>query len=245
MDYKLDENYTVTEDNVLGTKIEHPAFGTIAFSRHHNGGSQSLFGSSVYHHDTIQLAIRHADMTRGLNNDWYYGHNEIVECEMSYAQFVEAITNMNNGTGIPCTLTYTEKDGHLPNCQFIDKYTEFTDEMSSFLEEQTADAEALYDEIKTLFETKKSIGKNDRETILKKLHAIVNGTKGNTQFIFKQFQKQMDKTVEQAKGEIEAFTQNKMLMIAQQSLVENKEQLQNAIQDNVPSVCITAQNQED
>lgn len=51
--------------------------------------------------------------------------------------------------------------------------------------------------------------------------------------------------VEQAKGGIEAFTQNKMFMIAQQSLVENKEQSQNAIQDNVPFVCITAQNQED
>ena len=223
MDYKFDEHYKVEEDQ-LGTRIEHPSFGTIAFSRRAGGEGNALFGSSIYHHDTIHLAIRHADMTRGLNADWYMGRSEIIECEMSYSQFVEAITNMNVGTGIPCTLTYTEKDGHLPQCHYIDKYTEFTDEMSNMLSENNKDA-------KTIFETKKSIGKGDRELILSKIYSIVQGAQNSAEFSLKQFQTQMDKTVQEAKSEIEAFTQNKMFCIAQQALVENRDKISKQLQE--------------
>lgn len=44
-------------------------------------------------------------------------------------------------------------------------------------------------------------------------------------FCAKQFDEQMDKTVSEAKGEIEAFCQNKINTIAQSALVENKDQL--------------------
>ena len=233
MDYKLDENYQVEEDT-LGTKIAHPAFGTIAFARRTGGQSQTLFGSSIYHKDTITLTVRHADMTRGLNQDWYMGHTDIVECEMSYAQFVEAITNINVGTGIPCTLTYTEKDGRLPACKFIDKYTEFTEEMSEYLSEKNKSAEEFYDEVKNLFETKNSIGKADRKNILDKLYSLVHGTQESTKYTLKQFQEQMNKTVHEAKGEIEAFTQNKMFCIAQQALIQNREDITKQLSDTKP-----------
>lgn len=232
MDYKLDENYTVTEDN-MGTKITHPAFGTVAFNRRYGGGSQTLFGSSIYHDNTIALTIRHADVTRNLNNDWYHGTRDIVEVEMSYSQFVEAITNMNSGTGIPCTIRHTEKDGRIPPCHFVDKYTEFQTEMKESLDKTNADAEQLYKEVKELFETKASISKKDRAEILAKLDRIVNGSKSSTIFTLDQFKEQMDKTVQEAKGEIEAFMQNKLLTIAQQSLVEHRDEITQIKHDQI------------
>ena len=45
-------------------------------------------------------------------------------------------------------------------------------------------------------------------------------------FIAKQFNEQMDKTVSEAKGEIEAFCQNKINAIASASLVEHREEFQ-------------------
>lgn len=43
----------------------------------------------------------------------------------------------------------------------------------------------------------------------------------NLDFCVEQFDKQMDKTAIEAKGEIEAFCQNKINSIAQAALVEN------------------------
>ena len=47
----------------------------------------------------------------------------------------------------------------------------------------------------------------------------------NTEFVYSQFNEQMDKTVMEAKGEIEAFCQNKINSIAQSALVENRDEI--------------------
>ena len=60
---------------------------------------------------------------------------------------------------------------------------------------------------------KKTIGKADRAEILSKLDMIIQEIGSNTKFIQKQFHEQMDKTVLEAKAEIEAFTQNKLTSI--------------------------------
>ena len=77
--------------------------------------------------------------------------------------------------------------------------------------------------IKTLLDTKKSIGKGDRAAILRKIHSITNGLSSESNFMFRQFQEQMDKTITQAKGEIEAFAQNRINTIAQQAIAEQKD----------------------
>ena len=48
---------------------------------------------------------------------------------------------------------------------------------------------------------------------------------GNREFIYKQFNEQMDKTTLEAKGEIEAFMQNKVNSIASAALVEHRDEL--------------------
>ena len=45
----------------------------------------------------------------------------------------------------------------------------------------------------------------------------------NTEFVYKQFNEQMDKTVMEAKGEVEAFCQNKINSIAIAAMVGDKE----------------------
>jgi hypothetical protein len=50
-------------------------------------------------------------------------------------------------------------------------------------------------------------------------------TNGNREFIYQQFNEQMDKTTVEAKGEIEAFCQNKINSIANAALVEHKDDL--------------------
>lgn len=100
-DYKVKENE-------INKRKTHPAYGMLSFSRR-TGGKQSLFGSSIEHKDVIAMTLRHGEVDRQLNRDWYHGTEVIAEVEMSYAQFAEAITSMNIGTGVPVTIRFTEK----------------------------------------------------------------------------------------------------------------------------------------
>lgn len=209
---------------LIGERFEHPAYATLQFSRRH-GGNNVLFGSSIKHSDTIAMTLRHADLERGLNNDWIYGNKVIAEAEMSYAQFAEAITSMNMGTGIPVTLRFTEKDGVIPECEFINKRDQFKNEFKNKLDSTMETSKGLIKEVEELFLSKKSLNKKDKEEIINKLIKIYNNISHNAEFVCDQFNEQMDKTVMEAKGEIEAFYQNKLNSIAYAAIAENIEEI--------------------
>lgn len=87
-------------------------------------------------------------------------------------------------------------------------------------------------EVENLFATKKTLNKKDREEILSKINKINMEINSNRDFIYQKFNEQMDKTTVEAKGEIEAFMQNKINSIANAALVERREevlQLENPI----------------
>lgn len=216
-------DYIISED-ALGTSYKHPSFGMLSFNRTH-GGHSNLFGSSIQHNDTIHMVLREGVVTRGLNDDWYVGEDEILEVEMSQSQFAELITSMNVGTGTPCTIKYLRGKGRINEADFINKRQQITNEFKECMNERMSDAKEFYDEVKELFTTKKSIGKCDREMILRRLANVTQGMESSSKFIFDQFQNQIDKTITEAKGEIEAFAQNKINAIAQQALVEQKEDI--------------------
>lgn len=216
-DYKVEETR-------FGTKISHPSYGTLAFSRR-TGGPVSLFGSSIEHRDTIAMRLYHADITRDLHQDWIYGSRVVAEVEMSYSQFAEAITSMNAGTGVPVTIRYTEKDGNIPCCDFVNKRKQFTDEFKAQRKKAMEDSQQIIKDITELFSQKKTLTKADKNDILKKIDRLNMDIGCNMDFIAKQFNEQIDKTIMEAKGEIEAFMQNKVNSIASAALVERRGEL--------------------
>ena len=150
----------------------------------------------------------------------------IAEVEMSYSQFAEAITSMNIGTGVPVTVRWTEKDGKIPPCDFVSKREQFEDEFKTQRKNATRVSEELIQEVTELFNQKGTLKKADKEDILRKLNKLKMDIGINTDFIVNQFNEQMDKTVMEAKGEIEAFYQNKVNTIASAALVEHREEFQ-------------------
>lgn len=219
----MNNDYKV-EETKFGTKTSHPSYGTLAFSRR-TGVVTSLFGSSIEHRDTIAMTLYHADITRGLHQDSIYGSRAIAQVEMSYSQFAEAITSMNMGSGVPVTIRWTEKDGKIPPCDFVSKREQFTDEFKEKRKKATEDAQQLIKDVTELFSQKKALTKADKDAILNKLHHLNMDIGCNMDFIADQFNEQMDKTVMEAKGEIEAFMQNKVNTIASAALVEHRDEL--------------------
>ena len=218
----MEKNVEQTEFGVITT---HPSYGTLLFSRR-TGEKESLFGSSIQHRDTICMTLHHASIERGLNKDWIHGDKVIAEVEMSYSQFAEAITTMNVGTGVPVTVRWTEKDGNIPSCDFVSKRKQFENEFVGQREKATRESQKLIQEITELFSQKGTLKKADKDAILAKLYKLNMDIGANMDFIAKQFNEQMDKTVSEAKGEIEAFCQNKINAIASASLVEHREEFQ-------------------
>lgn len=224
MEYKEIER-TVEEE---GTSMEretfkHPAFGMIGFSRV-SGGENVLFGSSIEHNDRIAMTLKHGKWDRQLHDDSYFGRGIIAEVEMSYSQFAECITAMNVGGGVPCTIRYTEKDGHIPAIvKNESKREQFRNEFSSTISKAMEQVQEEIDAIQKSLDDKKSLGVKDRKEIISKLRHVKYNIGSNLDFCVKQFDEQMDKTTMEAKGEIEAFCQNKINSIAQAALVENKD----------------------
>ena len=218
------ENEYKVEETDFGTRTSHPSYGTIMFNRS-NGGKTPLFGSSIEHSNVITMELRHAKIERGLNRDWVYGKAPIVEIEMSYSQFAEAITSFGCGSGIPCTIRYTEKDGMIPECDFVSKREQFTDEFKGKTKDAMNESQQLIQDVTDLFSQKKALTKADKEAVISKLRKLSMDLGCNLDFIADQFNKQMDNTVMEAKGEIESFCQNKINAIASAALVEHRDEI--------------------
>ena len=203
--------------------MKHPSYGLLQFSRM-SGGLTNLFGSSIQHKDTIRLCISECDVKRDLSTDWYHDNGRIIEVEMSYSQFAEAITSMNMGNGVPVTIRWIRGEGYIESCPFTDKKQQFEEEFKQKLNKANETANQLILNVEKLFTDKKTLTKKDKDEIIKTLTKIYQSINNNTEFVYSMFNEQMDKTTTEAKGEIEAFMQNKINSIAQASLVEQREQ---------------------
>lgn len=202
---------------------KHPSYGMVSISRT-TGGEKALFGSSIKHRDTISLKVKHGELVRELNSDWYMGKDKIVEVEMSYSQFAELITSMNMNSGVPCTIRYTEKDGWIEDCDFESKKEQFKNELQEKIDKNLIRTKQIISNIEEIFE-KKSISKKDREQVIAQLTNLYKDLSKNLPFIYECFNEQMDKTIMESKCEVEAFIQNKMTMIANMQLIENRDKI--------------------
>ena len=188
----------------------HDSFGVLKFSRVNSNTEKSLFGSSIKHSNTIVMTVSKASVERQLNRDWVSDEGKILECEMSYAQFAEAITSMNVGVGTPVTLRRTELKPYIESCELVNKREQFEKEFKRNNRKQNETTNKLIEEVIELFERKKTFNKSDKENVIELLHQLKMAIGCNQEFIYEQFNRQMDKTVAEAKGEIEAFVQNKI-----------------------------------
>lgn len=210
-------------------KEQHPSYGMLSLHRVSGSHSSALFGSSIKHRNTIRLEISHGELQRGLNNDWYHAKGCVVECEMSQSQFAEAITSMNMGDGVPVTLLFTEKDGRIPEGNYTNKIEQFTTEFSDSLNNVKSNLDDSIKNMEEIIDSKKTLNKSDKEKMLSILKFVKSSILDNESFIFNCFTEQMDNTVKEAKGEIEAFMQNKINSIAHAALMEQKDNKQNLL----------------
>lgn len=198
------EEHKVVENDVHVSK--HPSYALARFSRI-NGSHRSLFGSSIQNQNTIVLSISRATHERSLGSDWYHSNQEIIEVEMSQNQFAELITSFNYGTGIPVTIRHINHEQY-PNPPFIAKSDLFVNEFQKRMYNYSAEVRKVFEKTTDILKNKNSIGKGDRELILKELESLMSVLENGMPYYQGQFIEAMEKTVLEAKSEVEAFVEH-------------------------------------
>lgn len=190
-------------------KETHESFGLIGFFR--SQGSRRLFGSHIENHASfITMRVHRAARRHGLSRDWYGtsgGRLPIVEVCMSAAQFSQAITSMNMGEGVPCTIESVEgismeevpAEVVAENVKIRDG---FEDKISGVVELL---AEA-HKEMDGIVESKSTISKSRAREMVAILAKALQEVQLNAPFVVSSFQESAEKVVTSAKAEIEAFT---------------------------------------
>jgi hypothetical protein len=185
----------------------HPSYGVARFSRVSCSHAHPLFGSSIRHSNTIVLEISHAEHVRSeITGDHYYDRKEIVQVEMSGAQFAEMMTTMNYGSGVPVTIRRIQGE-KIEDCHTVDKRSEhsqeFKKQMRDFAQKLKADQAKLLEYLK-----KDKLSKDDKRTMQFMFEYLTQEINSNIPFFEERFEEQMDKTIVEAKAEMESFVSN-------------------------------------
>ncbi|MYR55240.1 hypothetical protein GTY54_02925 [Streptomyces sp. SID625] len=179
----------------------HPAFGVAVVTRR-SGGGRSLFQSDLLHNETISLSVREAARKRDLSHDWVHPGRELVEIEMSLAQWGSLVSSMGIGSGVPVTIRSTERDPYVPEiphqprtAESLREVREVTDRMYARVKAATATLHEAIHEKKGVRATKEA---------LRALENAVAGAGSNAQFTVDSLVEAGEQVVAQARADIEA-----------------------------------------
>jgi len=202
----------------LGKKESHESYGMIGCSRATSGKGHPLFGSSVLHSNSIILRIKRAVVERHLNRDWYYGKEPLIEVELSPTQFAEMITSLNVGDGIPCTIRYTENKVRMEDPPEVKQRLVFENEFKEDINHLKELYEDKLHDVRKLLRKKGNLLKPEKAEIDNFLFELTRIIEDYMPFLQKSFNEAMDKTVMEAKGEVEAFVMSKVTSLGIEGL---------------------------
>ncbi|MGV0949112.1 MAG: hypothetical protein ACOYB3_00260 [Azonexus sp.] len=190
----------------------HPSFGLIGVSHYTCTPPQNFFGSSIRHNAGVSLSISRAVKHRNLSNTWYHGKDEIIEVNMTQAQWAELLSSFNRGPGVPCTLNHVNRNAAndyvemgVPACPETNERQEIEIEFKREMRKLTDGMKALLEKAAS-FQDKPSINKADRKEFLDIATTLNRKIDSCMPFIQGQFNEAMDGIVVAAKADIESFT---------------------------------------
>jgi len=183
---------------VSETRTTHPAYAMIGASR--VSGRTNLYASDFKHQNYMTISIRRSELHRGLNRDWHFGREELIEVALSESQWATFVSAPNVGSGVPCTLEYFQGKLVPGLPQPPSRVDQFDAEIQERLKKCL---KTLDDGIAAVQEVGLSKVKQD------KLASIFKGVRteimSNLPFVAEQFSEHMEDTVEKAKQEVHGY----------------------------------------
>ncbi|KVR21694.1 hypothetical protein WK13_34720 [Burkholderia ubonensis] len=199
MGYKIEEP-VVQPDTTFkeGTRTTHPAFGQISVSR--VTGGRVLYGSDFQHQNFVRITISTSSLRRDLSNDWPFAEKELIEVDMSEAQWATFVSSFNIGSGVQCTLARVNNQD-VPQLPDPPSRTEqFAGEATKTMKRSM---EALRELELAVMET--NLSNKAKQELLGKVQTAMRNVAPNVEFVANQFGEFMEHTVEKAKVEVNAY----------------------------------------
>jgi hypothetical protein len=224
----------LTDDEI---EFEHESYGMIAVSRMSGTRGVPLFGSSLEDNPSLmQVTITHGKRYHNLGHDRYYGHKEIIRLWMTPAQYAEMISNPNCGSGVPCTIRHiqgVEMDWppEVPNEGKLvrDRFKLEAKDLMKKAQEGGAHLKAVLSTAKISQKLKDEI----QGTYEKATRFLWDAAP----FLVESFQDAVQKTVVEAKQEIDAFMMHALQAAGAQALADKVKSPMLLEAENGCSVC--------
>lgn len=191
-----------TEQRPDGTIREsHPAFAVVSVTRS-SGTPRALFQSDLRHQETITLTINEAERIRDLNHDRVHPTRQVVEIEMSLAQWGSVVSSIGLGSGVPVTLRWRDGDGHLPRLPYLPRIRKSLDEVNSAVDKLMERALSSFAVLTEAVEEKKGV-RAIKEAL--RTHGFsLSHARNNTAFAVTSLAEAAEFVTSQARADIEA-----------------------------------------
>jgi len=193
----------VREQPMKDVEMSHPSFIQISVTRF-QGGNPNYYGSNITHDHGISIKVSRSKLFRDEYNDHYYPYQTLLEFRLSPAQFTEMLTTMNVHEGVPATLTYLRGEV-IPSFESESIQERLNQDLSRKLKELANRFSEYRSEIEAILDKKGTILKKDRQALRKLYGLIEREFASNLPFLHKCMTETLDRSVLEAKTEIEAF----------------------------------------
>lgn len=199
--------------------MDHPAQGLIKFSR--VSGSLDCFGCDVLLDGYVQLEINTARVQKGIGKEYYITGSNVLRLRLTNYQFLELITNLNNGRDIPCTLEVVKGDpvGRYEKTETVlDDFKRSTVELSNECFELVVQIQTQLQELDAAkTPSKRKINKVKRD--MENLHTRL---KEDIPWLQNRFHEDMLVMFTQIKEEASAWIQNKLMEMGLDKVTNKK-----------------------
>ncbi len=111
------------------------------------------------------------------------------------------------GTGTPATL-YHIKGEKMPESPFMGKVEQHSKEFANRMSDLSSKLELKMQTAKTILDSGKNIGKKEKEALMNIFSSFIQEMGSNIPFCEQQFVEQMDKTIHEAKMQIDQHMKN-------------------------------------
>lgn len=218
------EPVTTEDPRGRGSRTTHPAFAQISVSRVQ--GNAVLYGSDFKHQHFMRVRIARSELQRDLSRDWHYAREDMIEVDLSEAQWATFVSSPNAGGGVPCTLHAF--DGQLmPRLTLQNKTDKFKQEVGDHLDGARNELDALLAEIEGM-----NIPKAKKAALAQRASKAKQEIEANMPFVAEQFGEHVEKTVEKAKVEINAYMTTTVQRAGLEALLHKERPLQIELDHN-------------
>jgi hypothetical protein len=140
----------------------------------------------------------------------------LIEVDLSPTQFADLLTSMNVGDGVPCTIRHVACQ-RMAECPAVDQREVIEQEFKATTRRASDKASKLVGEVEDLMARSK-MTKAEKERMRELLGFVHREVRDCLPFIQSQFNEAMEKTVTEAKGEVEAFISHKVASLGIEAL---------------------------